>query len=128
MPKQAAAWVLVLDGYARTTSCNRKENPLDDAYTVPSEFIKNPEPCQRTEPSLYPLFETMLRGKGMKLQATYTCQDIADLFEVTARTIQNKVKDGTLPSRKLIGSGRFLPIDIENYLHNACERRRETVR
>jgi predicted DNA-binding transcriptional regulator AlpA len=70
----------------------------------------------------------MLRSKGMKLQATYTCQDIAKLFGVTPRTIQSKVKDGTLPSRKLIGGARFLPIDIENYLHSAGEQRRETVR
>jgi hypothetical protein len=67
----------------------------------------------------YPLFEAMLRSKGLTLQAKYTCQDIASLFGVTAQTIQNKVKDGTLPSRRLIGGGRFLPIDIENYLRNA---------
>lgn len=70
----------------------------------------------------------MLRGMGMKLQATYTCKDIAALFGVTERTIQNKVKNGTLPSRKLIGSGRFLPVDIENYLNSVGERYRETVR
>jgi excisionase family DNA binding protein len=70
----------------------------------------------------YPLFETMLRSKGLTLQATYTCQDIADLFGVTARTIQNKVKDGTLPSLRLIGGARFLPIDIEEYLRHAAER------
>jgi hypothetical protein len=44
----------------------------------------------------------MLRGKGVKLQATYTCQDIVNLFGVTARTIQYKVKDGTLPKTKIL--------------------------
>src|SRR5690348_6268181 len=106
------------------TPCNRKENPLHDTYAVASEFNKDPEPRQHSEPLLYPLFETMLRSKGMKLQATYTCHDMANLFGVTARTIQSKVKDGTLPSRKLIGGARFLPIDIENYLSNAGEQRR----
>jgi hypothetical protein len=42
--------------------------------------------------------------------------------------VQNKIKDGTLPSRKLIGGGRFLPIDIENYLQNAGKQGRDTVR
>jgi helix-turn-helix protein len=70
----------------------------------------------------------MLRSKGLTLQASYTCQDVAGLFGVTARTIQNKVKDGTLPSRKLIGGGRFLPIDLEHYLKEAAEQRPETVR
>jgi len=61
----------------------------------------------------------MLRSKGLKLQPSYTCEDIASLFGVTARTIQSKAKDRILPSRKLIGGGRFLPVDIENYLRNA---------
>lgn len=101
---------------------------MDNAHTVPPEFTKDSLSCQCAGTFLYPLFESMLRSKGMKLQATYTCQDIADVFGVTARTIQNKVKDGTLPSRKLIGSARFLPIDIENYLQNASKQGREPVR
>lgn len=101
---------------------------MRDTYTSQPEPIQDSQPCQQTGPSLYPLFETMLRSKGMKLQATYTCKDIANLFGVSGRTIQCKVKNGVLPSRKLIGSGRFLPVDIENYLNNAGERCRETVR
>src|ERR1700757_2951894 len=100
-------------------SATRGRSHLHDAYVVPSESTKDSAPCRSAEPSLYPLFETMLRVKGLRLQATYTCEDIANLFGVTTRTIQSKVKDGTLPSRKLIGGGRFLPIDIENYLRNA---------
>jgi hypothetical protein len=101
---------------------------MRDTYTSRPELIQDSQTCQQAEPAHYSLFETMLRGKGMKLEATYTCQDIANLFGVTARTIQSKVKDGTLPSRKLIGGARFLPIDIENYLRNAGEQRRDMVR
>lgn len=101
---------------------------MHDTHASQPEFSQDSQSHQQAEPALYTLFETMLRGKGMKLQATYTCQDIANLFGVTARTIQSKVKDGTLPSRRLIGGARFLPIDIENYLRNAGERRRDTVR
>src|SRR5262249_49190193 len=107
---------------------DRKEFHLHDADAVPSVFTIDTQHCQHTAPPLYPLLETMLRAKGMKLQATYTCKDIANLFGVTERTIHNKVKDGTLPSRKLIGSGRFLPVDIENYLRNAGKQRSETIR
>jgi hypothetical protein len=67
----------------------------------------------------HPLFEDMLRQSGLTLRAPYTCSDIALLFGVTARTIQGKVADGTLPSRKLIGGGRFLAADLEEYLQNA---------
>jgi excisionase family DNA binding protein len=81
----------------------------------------NPEndATQYRPQSLYPLFENMLRTMGLALKATYTCQDVATLFGVTARTIQCKVADGTLPSRKLIGRGRFLPKDLEDYLRDA---------
>jgi excisionase family DNA binding protein len=103
------------------TPCNLKENPLPDIYISQPQLIPDSQSCQHTEPSLYPLFETMLRSKGMKLQATYTCQDIAKLFGVTARTVQSKVADGTIPSRKLIGGARFLPADIEEYLRNSTK-------
>ncbi len=70
---------------------------------------------------MYPLFETMLRSKGLTLQPTYTCQDIASLFGVTVRTVQSKVADGTIPSRRLLGSARFLPADIEEYLRKCSK-------
>lgn len=92
-------------------------DPLNDGYPVPPQPRTDQSPGY--EACRYPLFETMLRSMGLKLQATYTCQDIASLFGVTARTIQSKAADGTLPSRELIGGGRFLPIDIENYLRTA---------
>ncbi len=101
---------------------------MNNMYTASPEFTKDPGSCLCAGPVLYPLLESMLRSKGLKLQATYTCRDVADLFGVTPRTIQYKVKDGTLPSRKLIGGGRFLPIDLENYLQNAGYQPTETVR
>jgi hypothetical protein len=46
----------------------------------------------------YPLLESMLRIKGLALQATYTNSDVASLFDTSIRTIQNRVADGTLHS------------------------------
>lgn len=92
---------------------------MHELHTGQSAPTTELEPFQPNGGRPYPLFETMLQSKGLKLQATYTCQDIATLFGVTARTIQSKAKDGTLPSRKLIGGARFLPVDLENYLQSA---------
>jgi predicted DNA-binding transcriptional regulator AlpA len=75
----------------------------------------------------YPLFETMARSMNFPQKATYTCADLATLFGVTARTIQMKVQDGTLPSRKLIGGGRFLAADIEAYLQSAGDAPARTL-
>jgi hypothetical protein len=55
----------------------------------------------------------MLRSLDRTLQPTSTCRAIACWLGVTAHTIQSKVADGTIPSRKLIGGARFLPTDIE---------------
>jgi hypothetical protein len=88
-----------------------------DGTTLPHPFSVD-VPTHPTQPQ-FPLLETMLRSLGRTLQPTYTCRDLACLFGVTTRTIQSKVADGTIPSRKLIGGARFLPIDIEEYLRRA---------
>ena len=64
----------------------------------------------------YPLLDALLCIKGLTLQSTYTNVDVASLFGVTVRPIQNRAADGSLPSRKLIGRARFLPTDMENFL------------
>jgi excisionase family DNA binding protein len=97
-------------------------NSFGNATTTSAREI---ETTTNRDHSLYPLFETMLRSMGLTLKPSYTCQDVANLFGVTARTIQSKVADGTLPSRKLIGRGRFLPTDIEDYLRKAGRDRPE---
>lgn len=83
----------------------------------PDQVLENtPNPTH----VLYPLLETMLRSAGLRFQPTYTCKDVASLFGVTARTVQSKVADGTIPSRKLLGGARFLANDLEAYLRTAC--------
>ena len=64
----------------------------------------------------YPLLEALLYVKELTLQATYTNADVASLFDVSVRTIQSRASDGGLPSRKLIGRARFLPVDLEEFL------------
>jgi Helix-turn-helix domain len=67
----------------------------------------------------YPLLEGLLRIKGSALQPTYTNADVASLFSVSVRTIQSRVADGRLPSRRLLGRARFLPIDLEAFLRES---------
>jgi excisionase family DNA binding protein len=73
----------------------------------------------------YPLLEELLRIQGRPLTATFTNIDAAALFGVSVRTIQSHVADGGLPSRRLMGSARFLSSDLEQYLQQSLKPPRE---
>jgi hypothetical protein len=94
--------------------------------TIPPHPFSADVPTHPTQPQ-FPLFQTMLRSLGRTLQPRYTCRDLACLFGVTTRAIQSKVADGTIPSRKLIGGARFLPIDTEEYLRKASNPPRNSL-
>jgi hypothetical protein len=64
----------------------------------------------------FPMLEAMLRIKGFQLQATYSIRDLAHLFNVSARAIQNRVASGQITARDLPGRAKFLPQDIEAFL------------
>lgn len=67
----------------------------------------------------YPLLEEMLSLCGLNLQPTYSNADIAKLFLVSIRAIQDRVAAGQLTARDLPGRAKFLPSDIEEFLHNS---------
>jgi excisionase family DNA binding protein len=67
----------------------------------------------------YPLLEEILRIQGRPLKATYTNPEAAEVLEVDMRTIQKHVKDGTLPSHKMMGGKNFLASDLEQYLQQS---------
>jgi hypothetical protein len=67
----------------------------------------------------YPMLAEMLQFRAMKLQPTYTVGDIAKLFGVSVRAIQSRVATGQLASRDLPGRARFLPVDLEDFLHSS---------
>jgi hypothetical protein len=64
----------------------------------------------------YPLLEEILAIKDLRLQPTYTIRNIAVIFGVTPRAIQNRVASGQLIPRDLPGRARFLNQDIEAFL------------
>ncbi|MDR3727903.1 MAG: hypothetical protein P4K86_12760 [Terracidiphilus sp.] len=64
----------------------------------------------------YRLLEEILSFKGLSLQPVYSIHDVANLFKVTARAIQNRVALGQIQSRNLPGRAKFLSEDIEAFL------------
>lgn len=64
----------------------------------------------------YPLLQEILNLKGLSLQPVYTIRDLARLFSVTPRAIQNRVAAGQIASRNLPGRAKFLSEDIEAFL------------
>ena len=67
-------------------------------------------------PTHYPLLETLLFHKNLPMKGTFTNADAAELFGVTVRTIQLRVRRGQLKARRLPGRSRFLAADLEQFL------------
>lgn len=67
----------------------------------------------------YPLLEELLASRGLSLKGTYTNRDVAAMFGVTVRSIQERIVSGRLQSRDLPGRGRFLSCDLEEFLRNS---------
>jgi hypothetical protein len=64
----------------------------------------------------YSLLEGIAAIKGLPLQPMYTTKDVAKIFNVSARTIQNWISSGQLIPRDLPGRAKFLPQDLEDFL------------
>jgi hypothetical protein len=64
----------------------------------------------------YPMLQEILKIKGLLLQSTYTIRDVAKIFNVSVRAIQNRVSSNQLPTRDLPGRAKFLPQDLEGFL------------
>jgi hypothetical protein len=72
----------------------------------------------------YPLLEEILMMKGRSLQPTYSNRDVADIFNVSIRAIQARIKAGRLSARELPGKARFLSVDLETFLVNSAKTSR----
>ncbi len=67
----------------------------------------------------YPLLEALLKLKGLVLKGIYTIREVAEIFGVSKRTIQDWVHEGRMTSRNLPGRGRFLAADLEAFLQSS---------
>jgi transposase len=78
-------------------------------------------------PTRYPLLENLLAHRGLHLQATYSVRDVAEIFDVSVRAIQERVKRQELNSRNLPGRAKFLSIDLEEFVKNSSRPRLKTA-
>ncbi len=77
-----------------------------------------------TSTTKYPLLQEILALKGQNLQPTYTIRDVAVLFTVTPRAIQNRVSSGQLQARDLPGRAKFFSEDLEAFLAASLKKGR----
>jgi hypothetical protein len=66
-----------------------------------------------------PLLERLLAEKGLPLKGVYTNRDVSEIFGVSVRAIQERTSRGDLKARNLPGRGRFLSVDLEEFLRNS---------
>jgi hypothetical protein len=64
----------------------------------------------------YQLLEEILAIKNLPVQPMYTTKDLAVIFGVSARAIQNWMAAGQLIPRSLPGRWKFLTQDVEDFL------------
>ncbi len=88
---------------------------------LPTVLQLSPKPNSTVK---YPLLHEILNLEGRSLQATYTTRDLAQIFGVSARAIQNRVASGQIPSRDLPGRAKFLSEDLEMFLASSLKKER----
>ena len=74
----------------------------------------------------YPMLEVFLSLRNLDLKSDYCHQQVAELFEVTLRTIQVWIADGRLTTNDWPGGSRILPADLEAFLQ-ARKRQRKPI-
>ncbi len=72
-----------------------------------------------SEAPQYPLLAAILAIQDLPLQPMYTNSDVAKLFNVCVRAIQNWISSGRLISRNLPGRWKFFPQDLEDFLRSS---------
>jgi hypothetical protein len=70
----------------------------------------------------FPLLEEMLSTRGEALKSLYSNDDVAQLFGVSVRAIQDWIARGLLIARDLPGKGRFMARDLEAFLTNSVKK------
>lgn len=71
----------------------------------------------------YPLLQAILADQEESIKPMYTNRDVAKIFQVCVRVIQNWVATGRLIPRNLPGRWKFLPQDLEDFLRASKKAR-----
>jgi hypothetical protein len=64
----------------------------------------------------YPRLREYLTSMSTPMKAAFTVQDVADMFDVSTRTIQTSISTGKLKQRDVPGKARIFPADLEEML------------
>jgi hypothetical protein len=72
----------------------------------------------------YPMLEAVLAIQNLPLQPMYTNRDVAKIFKVCVRAIQNWITAGRLIPRALPGRWKFFPQDLEDFLRSSQKERK----
>jgi hypothetical protein len=64
----------------------------------------------------YPMLEAILAIQQKTIQPMYSIRDVAEIFVVCVRAIQNWITSGHMSPRSLPGRWKFLPQDLEDFL------------
>ena len=67
----------------------------------------------------YPMLQAILAIQDLQLQPMYTNRDVANIFKVCVRAIQNWNSAGRLAPRALPGRWKFFPQDLEDFLETS---------
>ena len=67
----------------------------------------------------YPRLSSFLALKGHALKSAFTLQEVAAMFDVSVRTIQNWTKSGHLNQRDVPGRAKIFPADVETLFANS---------
>ena len=75
-----------------------------------------PAIAKNAETTDYPMLGAILAIQNRPIQPLYSGRDIAELFGVSVRAIQNWISGGLLIPRNLPGRAKFLTQDVEDFL------------
>ena len=95
---------------------------IRDGVSMPTSDLTNSKDCMTSSTTKYPLFDGILSMKNVPLQPTYTVRNVAEIFAVTPRAIQNRIASGQLVPRDLPERAKFLSQDLEDFLIPAVKR------
>lgn len=70
----------------------------------------------------YPRLEAILSMKNLPLKPIYSNRDLAEIFGVSVKTIQNRVVTGELHPRNLPGRAKYLAQDVEDYIESSLKK------
>ncbi len=70
------------------------------------------------------MLEAILALQNIPIQPMYTNRDVAKIFQVCVRAIQNWISAGRLAPRDLPGRWKFFPQDLEEFLKTSKKGRK----